>query len=366
MDYTQYSIEDLASDDTFIQWAKQNNRVSEEFWETFIAAHPRLKVKIFQARTLVLNLGKAENLQHSEEQIDAMWKGIENRFDQVTGTSGSEVKPGFRFSVAIAAMVSLLLISVVWYVSDGKNDQRSDSLAGQQTVGPLFIEKVNTSGNVLLVHLSDGTTVALENNSRLKYRKHYQGAALREVYLKGEAFFQVAKSPTQPFLVHSNEVVTRVLGTSFRVKAPDGQGEVTVSVKTGKVSVYTLGKGDAGEESQKNAVILLPNQQATYMRDHESFGKGLIAEPEIILPSLNEADFTFDDTPIAEVFEVLENAYGIDIIFDEEVMNNCFITAPLGSEPLFEKLKIICRAIGARYETIDAKVVVTSAGCLNL
>ncbi|HEY9489573.1 MAG TPA: FecR domain-containing protein, partial [Chryseosolibacter sp.] len=202
-------------------------------------------------------------------------------------------------------------------------------------------------------------------SSRLKYKEHYQGAALREVYLKGEAFFQVAKNPTQPFLVHSNEVVTRVLGTSFRVKAPDdGQGEITVSVKTGTVSVYTL--GEVGEEPQKNAVILLPNQQATYMRDHESFGKGLIAEPEIILSSLNEADFTFDDTPIAQVFEVLENAYGIDIIFDEEVMNNCFITAPLGSEPLFEKLKIICRAIGARYETIDAKVVVTSAGCLNL
>jgi transmembrane sensor len=44
-------------------------------------------------------------------------------------------------------------------------------------------------------------------------------------------------------------------------------------------------------------------------------------------------------------------------------MKNCFLTVPLASEPLFEKLKVICRTVGANYEIIDAKVVITSAGC---
>ena len=120
---------------------------------------------------------------------------------------------------------------------------------------------------------------------------------------------------------------------------------------------------NAGPDSRTNAVIVLPNQQVTYLRGQDSFGKALVSEPQILVPGVKEADFTFENTPIREVFRVLQKAYGIEIIFDEEIMSNCFITAPLGSEPLFEKLRVICRTIGARFETIDAKVVVTSTGC---
>ena len=163
-------------------------------------------------------------------------------------------------------------------------------------------------------------------------------------------------------MVHANEVVTRVLGTSFRVKAPDDGADVVISVKTGKVSVYTESAGSKSL-TQKNAVILLPNQQVTYLREEDVFGKALVADPEILIPSLKRNEFVFENTPVREVFRKLQQAYGVEIIFDEEILNNCFFTAPLGSEPLFEKLEIICRAIGARYETIDAKVVITSTGC---
>jgi transmembrane sensor len=362
MDYSQYTVEDLASDDSFIQWAHRTNAASQEFWDDFISRHPDMRVKISQARTLVLNLRKVNAISYSDDRVNALWSKIEDHVNDSIIVPRRE--KSFRASAyAMAAMLGIATVALSWYAFTVSGRSEEGGNSESVVSGTDFIEEVNTSGNILRVHLSDGSTIALQNNSRVRYKKHYAGEPYRSVYLTGEAFFQVAKDPTQPFLVHANDVVTRVLGTSFWVSAPEKNGDVLVSVKTGKVSVYTVGEGEVDEESQKNAVILLPNQQAVYQRDLEAFGKSLVAQPEIVLPSLKGNVFNFENTPIGEVFRTLEKAYGIEIIFDEEVMDNCFITAPLGSEPLFDKLKIICRTIGAHYETIDAKVVVTSTGC---
>lgn len=366
MDYTKYTVEDLAADDSFIHWANGSNADAEKFWDAFIAAHPEMRVTISRARTLVLNLHRVETRDHSEPYIDALWERIEGRVAREADEEVvvSETGAHFPFAYAGAAVVALILaVGATWYGFERVAYHDGSAPAATALAGSDYIEEVNTSGDILRVHLSDGSTVALENNSRLRYKKSFAGEPFRSVYLTGEAFFEVAKDPRQPFLVHTADIVTRVLGTSFRVTAPDDNEAVVVSVKTGKVSVYTVENGKGDDAAQQHAVILLPNQQVTYLRDSDSFGKAIVQEPEILVPTLKAADFTFENTPIKEVFRALQRAYGIEIIFDEEVMSNCFITAPLGAEPLFEKLRVICRTIGARYETIDAKVVITSTGC---
>lgn len=364
MDYSNFTVEQLASDDSFIHWVNRTDADSEKAWELFILRHPEMRLKADQARTLVLNLKKAETTTQSEMQVEKMWSEIEGRIACDDARGSEKTSTLWPYSYAVAAAISLAVLSVAaWRVL-------SPQLSGDmfvQSVGTIsaseYIEEVNTSGEELRLHLSDGSVVTLAHGSSLRCRRVFSDDDFREVYLKGEAFFEVAKDPTRPFLVHTDEVVTRVLGTSFRVKASQDNKEVVVSVRSGKVSVYALAPGKAESESQKNGVILLPNQQVTYLRDQDSFGKALVAEPRIVLPSIKDSDFVFENTPIKEVFQTLQRAYGVEIIFDEEVMSNCFITAPLGSEPLFEKLRIICRTIGAQYETIDARVVITSAGC---
>lgn len=364
MDYTNYTVEALASEDSFIQWANRSNAEAEKFWDDFIAKHPEMDLKIAQARRLVLNLRQAESSHHSKELVDSLWNGIEQRIERDMPVPSTRSKKYFSIRLSMAtALAAAFIAAAVWFGVDSLVNT-NDYLESQPFFAETeYIEEVNTSGNILRVHLSDGSIVSLENNSRLAFKKTFPEERFRAVYLKGEAFFEVAKDATRPFLVHTNEVVTRVLGTSFRVKALEDEGDVIVSVKTGKVSVYTITSENTGLDAKKNAVILLPNQQVTYLREYDSFGKALVPEPDIVLPGVKETDFTFENTPIKEVFMVLQKFYGIEIIFDEEIMRNCFITAPLGSEPLFEKLRIICRTIGARFETIDAKVVITSTGC---
>lgn len=362
MDYTKYSVEDLASDEGFIEWAKGGDPPSRAFWDNFVMQHPDMQVKVQQARTLVLNLAKAEKRQFPEYQFEDIWNAIDTRINEPNVRETFFPKRRSLIRLAIAAGLSAIVAAVLWtFAFDHHSWEPSSPM--QASVSSEYLEEINTSGAVKRIHLSDGSTVALENNGRLRYRRDFTTQDARVVYLTGEAFFEVAKDPTKPFLVHADQIVTRVLGTSFRVKAQQDDGSIIISVKTGKVSVYALSDREDEEESQKNAVILMPNQQLTYQRELETFGKDIVEEPEILSPAMTYDDFNFEDRPISEVFAVLENAYGIEIIFDEEVMSRCHFTAPLGSEPLFDKLQIICRAIGARYEVIDAKVVITSAGC---
>ena len=83
--------------------------------------------------------------------------------------------------------------------------------------------------------LHDGSTVILEPGGEVRYNEKFLNT--REVYLSGDAFFEVTKDASRPFLVYANEITTKVLGTSFRIKAKQGEKEIVVAVKTGKVSV---------------------------------------------------------------------------------------------------------------------------------
>lgn len=366
MDYSKFEIEDFAADDYFIRWVMDADPEAARFWEAYKINNPVAAHKIDQARILLLNLRRAEQTLHRPAQVEKLWQQIEA---VVSDISAFENPPKRQFTfLKIAASVSVLMLVAILYFSDHFFSYGPSQGIATTVDDGEFIEEVNTTGSVIRMHLSDGSLVSLEDNSRLRYRKDHTGLPYRQVYLSGEAFFDIAKNPKQPFIVYANEVVTKVLGTSFRVKAYDGDNDILVSVKEGKVSVYSaLRKKKVADpiESEVNGVVLTPNQQVVYARKDNSFVKTLIDAPEVVNDAVQRA-FVFKNASVKQVFGVLEKAYGVEIIFNEEVMQHCYLTVPLGDEPLFEKLKIICRTIGATYELIDTKVVVSSRGCSEL
>ncbi|HTE29390.1 MAG TPA: FecR family protein, partial [Chryseolinea sp.] len=310
--------------------------------------------------TLVSMLNATENTTRHEDLAGEIWSKVTD-----TTNGHAEIRPRHRFPYTrvAAAVAALVLASVsIWYVTYNGSQQMLISSEEQESLS--FIEEFNTTGTLLKIHLSDGTVVDLENNSRLKYRKDYTGEKVREVYLKGEGVFDVAKNPKQPFLVYSDEVVTKVLGTTFRIKAYEEDKQITVSVLEGKVSVYSEAhQRDPSGQSEVNGVVLAPNQRVVYSHSEKTFNKTLVELPQVIDTNIHANSFLFENAPAKEVFDRLEEAYGIAFIYDSEVMQDCFITVPLGDESLFEKLDIICRTVGATYELIDASIVITSNGC---
>lgn len=358
MDYTKFNVEDFAANESFIDWVNQSDPEAVKYWDLYISTHPEIRETVEKARILVLNLKHAETNMHNAVELDSMWNQIQKTVDAPEG-----VRPNRNIArrLVLASLILVCGAATFWFVINANTHKTSfDYFANQQNTSD-FIEHVNQTDKPQKIQLADGSTVMLGAKSTLKYRDDYDKDSTRNVYLLGEGFFDVVKNPFKPFIVHSNEVFVKVLGTSFRVAAPEHGTNVVVAVKTGKVSVYAM-KGK-GTQDKKDGVILLPNQQVSYERRDQSFVKALVDTPEILGSTITENDFVFENEPIANVFKKLEKAYGIEIIFNEETMKKCYLTVPLGEESMQEKLRIICQAIGADYEVIDANIVINSSGC---
>ncbi|MCF0063561.1 FecR family protein [Dyadobacter chenwenxiniae] len=230
-----------------------------------------------------------------------------------------------------------------------------------------FTEVTNQDQAVKYVRLSDGSAIVLHKNSSIRFPKQFSGP-VREVFLTGDAFFEITKNPEQPFFVYANELVAKVHGTSFSIKAGQSDSKVIVAVKTGKVSVFS--KNDLKADQYKKdkalqALVLTPNQQATLERSQFKLSRLALSSPILLNIPIENQDFTFSETPVKDVFEALEKAYGIHIDFNRETLAQCSITATLGDEPLENKLKWICTILEAEYAVREDKITIKGNPCNN-
>lgn len=361
MDRRNFSVESLASNESFIDWVYQSDPEAVKYWDLYLASHPDIRENAQKARALVLNLKAAQAQDSTPEQVDTLWNKLQHRIeapDKPATPAPRKLQPLVILTTCM--LVCILSTYAVLFLRQG-NYQPVPNYHNEHPAE--YSEQINKSAFPIPISLEDGTVVVLESNSRLKYKYEFSKDSARHVYLLGKAQFDVTKNPHKPFIVHSNEIVVRVLGTSFRVESPEDGDTIVVAVKTGQVSVFAIA-GNTPANHRQGGIVLSPNQQVAYKRKDRSFEKTLIESPALLpTTAIKPNDFHFDNTPIAKVFKTIESAYGLEIIFNDEVMNDCYLTAPLGSESLQDKLKIICETIGASYETIDAKIIITSSGC---
>jgi len=266
-----------------------------------------------------------------------------------------------------AAVITLpILVCMVIYLQRQSISPFIKSTGNQQAVSKEINSRVYNSGiQVREITLVDGSRVVLQPASEITYKSDFSGAT-REVRLKGEAFFKVKRNPDKPFIVYSNEVTTRVLGTSFTIRAYENDGEITVAVKTGKVSVFANNKhtSDKNKDNHAREIILTPNQQMVYHRGREVASKKLVEKPEIIVPDSKLFRMQFDNADVSEIFEVLAENYGVKIRYDKDLLSNCKLTTSMSDEGLYERIQIICKAIGASYSIDeDAEITIKSKGC---
>ncbi len=360
MNYYQYTAEDLAADDYFMEWVCTPTPQSEVFWREFLADYPERYYQVEEARRLVVGLGKINADVVSDSRVDRVWTRIEGTLASVERES-----PGRRLVTQqywqLAASVALLLVLGWLLRSYMQMDQPRLAASVPAKHQQEWTEAVNEADKTMHLQLSDGSSIQLGKNSRLKYPKDFTGST-REVYLTGEAFFDIQKNPKKPFLVYTNGLITKVLGTSFQVRAPLYSPNVTVSVKSGRVSVYA-DKPNPNQDPEAAGVVLTPNQKAVFQRQEATISKSLVEKPLLLIPKSQSNLFVFEATSAHQVFSSLEKAYGIDVVFDEELLRNCSLTVNLTEEDLYQKLNVICKVLGAEYKLIDGQVIIYSKGC---
>ena len=195
------------------------------------------------------------------------------------------------------------------------------------------------------VYLSDGSVVWLKSGSKLEYPEMFTGNT-RRITLVGEAFFDVAKE-TRPFIIHSTHFTTRVLGTSFNIKAYQDDECQEVVVVTGQVIVSV---NDTSGDKLKN-LTLNQNERAIYSRKCNSLLEDGVGEAAI--SSYNgKSKLAFAEASLEDIIKVLNATYGVNISLANENMKKCIITADLTDVTLQTSIEILCKTINAQF-TID-------------
>ncbi|QRR01799.1 FecR family protein [Dyadobacter sandarakinus] len=346
-----HSAEDFLNDARFRRWARGEAPEDAARWQQWLDDHPDKAGLYQQAVATLLVIGGSEESAATNEE-----PGTEGSFIMSRHTASS------FWTWTRWAMAAVLLLAVsFWFLP--KNEKaavpQTHAKPGQaQEAAWHFVKNIKNAPQ--LINLPDGSSVLLSKGSSLRYPVRMTGAK-REVRLNGEGFFEVVKNPEQPFVVYAGTVVTRVLGTSFRVRSFAGQRYAEVAVKTGKVSVTTAA---GGGDNNKLALTLLPDQQIRLSLDEN--------EPLTTLPApvpvtaalpIQRALFDFHFTPISEAFGVLEDSYGVTVHYDRQKMRHCTLTASLKDEPFLEKIRLICLATETTFRMDGGHVYIDGPGC---
>ena len=361
-------MEDFVLDAAFQDWVRYRKAPSVSFWKSYIAEFPRQADEISEARLLLEGIYMRYGSTISDDEIESEITGLitrirENKKQQNSTDNELPLKINRPWLWAAAASVLITCCFAVWY-SLGFFSTNSYSTLIE---GKSLIEKINNTSTKQTIHLTDGSVVILEPNSRISIPPAFS-VDTREVFLSGEAYFVITKDIRRPFLVYTNDLVTRVLGTRFIVKALKDNPEISVEVKEGKVSVFRkvdFEKVTSGTKNESKGIILTPNQKIVLDADGTRMVKTLSEAPTIVAGVGTIFKFEYNNTPIGDVLRDLEKAYQVDIIFDADLLSDCPITATLSNQPLLEKLNVICEAIEAKYEVLDGKIIIYGKSCLN-
>jgi transmembrane sensor len=362
-DYRSYGVEDLAMDELFRRWVTEPDAATIHFWEQWLADNPDRANIVAVAREMVISIHDAYRDNLSEDlmkhEIDEIVRLAELRKDQ---ESNRFYWPAIWRAAAVLVLVAGL--SWLYYTTHpGRPMPGQGDTNAMATVE--MITTTNRSGKEMTVLLSDNSVATLKEGSSISYPAQF-ALNERKVQLTGEAFFDVAKDPQRPFLVYTSETVTKVLGTSFRVKAIDTENTIMVAVKTGRVSVYPKHLYETAVSNSKKpvaGVILDPNQQAVFRRKDKKLEKSKVSNPGLLAESAGHKEQVFDDMPVANAFDALGKAYGIVIEYNAETLASCMISAEFSDENLKQRLNAICQAIGATYNMEHGRVIVLAKGC---
>ncbi|MCD0488192.1 FecR domain-containing protein [Pedobacter sp. MC2016-14] len=243
----------------------------------------------------------------------------------------------WRKVFAYAAAILLIAGSAVFFYKQQRQSTKNNNMA--------FVKKDNLQGEPVKYILPDGSEVYLGAGSSIGYPESF-AADTREIDLKGEAFFQVKHDAEKAFIIHTGEINTQVLGTSFKVSAFANQ-PVVVAVATGKVGVIkTIG------EEKTTLALLTPGLSLTYNTVTKNAVQHNIEVYSLL--QWKAGELVFEDQTIAEIAVELKRRYGMKIeVVDQEIANNQVSGTFQAGKSAQQIMKILAIAGKFKFKTIN-------------
>jgi transmembrane sensor len=244
---------------------------------------------------------------------------------------------------AVAAVVAVLVIGAIQFTYISKNNSNKIELTQAD------FQYFNTDNKATRhIALADGTKIHLNKGTELRIVANQFNRRQREVWLTGEAFFDVAKNPEKPFIIHTGDMTTTVRGTSFNVKAYPQLGENVISVRSGKVEI--------GNTTQTYA-ILTHNKQLTYNTVNKT---AQIAESNWEdAAGWQEGRLVLNGAGIEELKLRLLQQFGVKAIIEDDALKGKYISGVFGAEStLTGVMNTICTIHNIHYKIEEDRVMI--------
>lgn len=339
----QYIIEALLKDESFIKWVIEPNAESDDVWKVWEAADPPRMGTVQEARTIISN-----SLQFRDERLDqasknTLWLSIQDKIlsDEKTVIEENPFRIFSPKLLRYAAVITVLLLAS--FFTYKFFNIRKDSLT---TLSGLK-EEYAPAGSKLTLHMDDGSIIKLNAGSRIRFPEKFSATA-REVYLEGEAFFEVVKDRTRPFTVHTGSLQTTVHGTSFNINAYPEKKQIEVALVTGKVAVKD-------EENENVVTYLMPLERVEYSKSSRELVKSNFDPNETM--AWNEDVILFKDAGFDDIKTTLERWYGVEFVVEEKPAIGNDFNGRFANMPLEDVLKGISFSLEFDF-TIEGKKVV--------
>lgn len=340
-DYTQYTLAEFLEDDAFIQWVIQQDAKSNSFWHSFLKNHPEKEAVIREASSIV-RAYRNQTTFTNEEHREAVWKRIDASVRKHTSTVTPKVfviPAYFKVAASIALLVSFSV--VLWML--GNDDTKTITTA---------------YGEVKAITLPDQSIVMLNGNSILTYEDTWDDKTTREVWIKGEAYFDVKHlnqdtsfiAPGERFIVHGNGIDIQVLGTSFNVKSR--RNKTNIALLTGKIEVSYADPASVSS----GGLVMLPGDYVEYA------GQKLLTKKKLARPhkaaTWTVREITFTDPLLNDIMEALQDNYGYAVNVEDQDLMAMKIEGEISVTSVQELLSLVSSTLGIHIEESGKEIII--------
>ncbi|MCD0488235.1 FecR family protein [Pedobacter sp. MC2016-14] len=365
-----FSIEELICNESFQQYCFGTSLENQILWNEWIAKHPERALDIQQAKQIFDLLSARQG--NRIRQLKDLRTGIKQREAFATliveEPAQGDVKKRslYTYISTIAAAAVIILLSFYFL--------QSDSTSGIHvlfsSINSHVIYSRDTARKTIV--LSDGTLITLAKESTLKLPKDFS-TKNREIWLSGEAFFDVKHDKSHPFVVHTSYNDIKVLGTTFNVKAYESSKSMETSLIQGSVRV----------ESKKYpgySITLKPNQKLVtnnYPSKTEDFSsifklsvlakaipaenathvKGSSTIPSELKWVRNRLDI--ENEPLWSIAEKLQNWYGINIVIKDDAVKNYRYSGVFENETILKTLEALQLSYPFKFKVEEARITIS-------
>ncbi len=396
-EYLQQTLYELLENREFIAWLLRGEKNQE--WELFLTENPEFKSEANKARKIV-ELLRNQDERLSEEDLLKMWKSIQ-RFDLQSKSNSNQSTLRIFFRYAAVLVVAMMIGTAGYWILSQNSKSYVYTLNAESENGcqsrlhlsngtTIDLEKINSKvalnidqqvvinnekvidlgeakgedpskmnevvipyGKKSQLILEDGTKVWLNAGSRMAFPTKFTGKK-REIFLEGEGYFEVAHCQDKPFVVNTDVISVKVLGTKFDISA----------YKTDKLTETVLleGKVVINENSTlgllKSETLLTPNQKASYDRNDRTITVNEEPDADLTI-AWTEGWFKFSRQSMVDVMNKLQRYYNVRFIFDREFHAEDRITGKLDLKESVESVMVALSDVaGIQYRIDNQKIYI--------